>query len=1116
MKKYPFPFILLVTIFVVLTVLTSLVYADTSSVAIINDSFESSTLDSWKIDASGTDATAHLVSGGHLSPQCLEVIKNDTAGMIIISRTAPVTGGHTVQITADINSLFVGPSAEYFTQVQQLDATGKIITQQAMAFDDGFAVSSAFGGSYKTPQTLSEWKTTRHIVTLDAKTTQLVVRFVFRKGAQKVLLDNVLVNDLGINPPAAQVQPFYQKDLNVASASVDLDMLIPGFTYEITTTTSTPKNEGMGISWNWQDRNGKLSDLAGLPLQSQQGNVLVYRLTVPERAVEVLLQLHNDDLINIGWNHEAEYRKWSDISIRQLNGLPVIDTLFNNYIHHVSPKPQLTKPPGLIDMTPDDISQINAELANRPVVDASVVTHNGGMAIQLGNDFVPPQWASALPGLNILDQFGQVGKQGINIMRVSANRSGAGFDGSWIAPGKYDFSKVDAAIYRALKQNINADIIFNICGVYPPYWWGDAHPDQIVKDNNGLSLSIYDTYAYNRLWGKMDGGALHREHEKMFDGNNWLKDFGAQDNTTYFPSPASQSYRDAMKDYLTALRQHIESQPYGKAVIGYMIMWGYDAQWAWPQTGNNDQTVQPDGTISSKSASHLMDYSAPMLKYFQDYLRRVYSNQTALRAAWNDPKVSFETAQPPTANQLEVEKVNDMYPYLLDPAKDRQIIDWQRCKSEVIGNLANDLGMAIKSAGTRKVLVSGYFQDIDRAIGTDVILNGSGIDIMGGPNYTTREIGQSGISPFTFSSYQLHNKIEFTEVDHRVFSVMSRAYRGNQVFETPRKSIDVLQREFGRQIVRGDGAWTFDMGYGWYNQPILSGTLGDIHRNWEKVFSSDRSSVARVAMFVGDYPVHSRAIDSYVGRLYYLQEYVRSMLSQSGVAYDVYRMADLPKVADHYQVFIFPCAYALTDSERQSINALKNKNHLLVFGPAAGFVNDSVSSLDNVASLTGMQLTRDDKLPFTVKWRDDNPLIKDVSGYIGSEEDSVDFPVFSVSDPKAVSLANYMGHPDSSGIAYKDLGDWQSIYIGALGLYPPQLWRGIAALKKIPIYSSDGDPLWADKSLVAVQASWDGIHTINLPQKSQVTDLWSGRNFGSISQLKIQMKTGDNLLLWLH
>jgi len=1114
MKKYLSLIALVTTVF---CLAATAAFADNN--ALLEDSFESAQLSAWTVNASNTNAETYLVPGGHLSPQCLEIDKKDTTGLLILSRTVPVTGGHIVQITADLKSLFVGPFAEYYLQEQQLDAGGKIISQQGLAFNDGAAVASAFGGQYKTPQTLGEWKTTRHVISLDAKATQLKIQFVFRNGAQKVLLDNVRIDDFGTNQPPTTALPFYQKDLDVASAALDLDMLVPGFTYEITATTSTSQNEGMGISWSWQDRNGKTSELAGLPQQSSQNSQLIYRLNVPERAVKVLLQLHNDDLVRLGWAHEADYRKWKNISIRQVSALPAIDVLFNNYIHHISPNPELTAPPGIIKLTPDDITQIQAELAKRPTLDAAVAEHNGGMAIQLGNEFVPPQSADALPGLNLIDQFGQVGREGINIMRVSADHSGPGFDGSWIAPGKYDFSLVDAAIYRALQQNPNAYLIFNVCGVYPPYWWGDAHPDQILQDDNGLSLSIYDTYSYKRLWGKMDGGALHREHEKLFEGSNWLKDWGAKVNTTYYPSPASQSYRAAMKEYLTALRQHIESQPYGKAVIGYMMMWGYDSQWGWPATGNADQTVEPDGKISESGAPHLMDYSAPMQKYFQDYLRRTYADEAALRKAWNNPDVTFETAKPPTADQLKLEKVDGAFPYLLDPAKDRQLIDWERCKSEVIGDLANDLGTAIKTAGTRKVLVSGYFQDIDRSIGTEKILNGNGIDIMGGPNYTTREIGQSGITPFTYSSYQLHNKIEFTEVDHRVFSVMYRNYRGNQVFETPRKSIDVLQREFGRQIVRGDGAWTLDMGYGWYNQPILSGTVGDIHRNWEKVLSSDRSSVARVAMFVGDYPVHSRAATGYVGRLYYLEEYVRSMLSQSGVAYDVYRMADLPKVADRYDVFIFPCAYALTDNEQKAIDALKTKNHLLVFGPAAGFLNDSNRDVQNVQSLTGMQLTRNDKLPFTVKWRDDNPLIKGVSGYIGSDEgahQNFAFPMFAVTDPKAVPLADYAGKTSSVGIAYKDMGNWQSIYIGALGLYPPELWRGIAALKKIPIYSSDGDPLWVDKSLVAVQASWDGVHTIDFPQKSQVTDLWNGRDFGAISQLKIQLKTGDNLLLWLH
>lgn len=201
---------------------------------LFEDSFESSTIDILTVGANNTSAQARLVPGGHLSPQCLEVDKEDTTGILTLSHAVDVSGGHTVQITADLKSLFVGPFAEYFLWAQQLGADGKIITQQGFAFDDGFAVASAFGGAYKTPQTLGEWKTTRNMLSLDAKTTRLNLIFSFKGGAQKMLVDNIHVDDFGTGKPETTALPFYQKDLNVASASLDLDTLVPGFTYEIT------------------------------------------------------------------------------------------------------------------------------------------------------------------------------------------------------------------------------------------------------------------------------------------------------------------------------------------------------------------------------------------------------------------------------------------------------------------------------------------------------------------------------------------------------------------------------------------------------------------------------------------------------------------------------------------------------------------------------------------------------------------------------------------------------------------------------------------------------------------------------------------------------------------
>ena len=103
----------------------------------------------------------------------------------------------------------------------------------------------------------------------------------------------------------------------------------------------------------------------------------------------------------------------------------------------------------------------------------------------------------------------------------------------------------------------------------------------------------------------------------------------------YLPSPAATKCRTLMTDYLTALRKHVEKQPYGRAVVGYRLLWGYDSQWG---------AVRQD--YSAKNPAFL-DYSQPMLSGFRKFLKKKYHSLEQLRKAWNKPDVSFENAAIP-------------------------------------------------------------------------------------------------------------------------------------------------------------------------------------------------------------------------------------------------------------------------------------------------------------------------------------------------------------------------------------------------------------------------------------------------------------------------------------
>jgi hypothetical protein len=1082
------------------------------------EDFPQGSLAKWSCRADLTAARAQLVSGGTARPTCLEINKPDTSGQFTLSQTVPVSAGVYVSISADLQTLQVGPFAEYALTVSQLDGRGNpVATPTVYAFNDGVSVISGYGGTFKTPQTLGEWKITRHCLKTAPGVAAIKLQFGFRKGRQLVRLDHVCVEELGTAEPKPASLPFYSRTLDSAAAFLDLDMLVPGYSYELTARVDRPDTRGFGIQMSWVDRLEQASEKAALLPVSEQGDQLVYRFAVPERAVTVRLDLYHSDLAEIGGFQVAKYRKWKTISLRTIATSPPLDTLFVNYIQKLENDRLLSKPREVFSVSEYDRAILNAALATRKCADAEVKKINGGMVLLIGGQPVPPMLCASIHTVGKFDVYGELGKRGLSVIRVENTRGGPGMGGQWIGPGQYDFAGVDEAIYAALKQNPNAQIFFKIGGLYPPRWWGDAHPDEVVADSMGWSLSIFDEYGYSRLWGPMRDGVLGNAHQALYADNLWLINQGGKANTTYFPSPASNAYRRDIKNYLTALRRHIESQPYGKAVVGYHLDWGHDEQWGWPVTGAEDGIVGQ----KNQGAPRLLDYSSPMHAYFRAFLRSKYHSDQALREAWNQPSVTLDTAAIPAVGQRAPKysdnpQENVGVKYLLDPRTERPVIDYNICFGRVVGELLNELGMAVKAAAPRKVITSAYFQDMVRDLGHDLVVNGTGLDITVGPHYEAREIGQSGITPHLPDSYRLHNKIELTEVDHRVFPTVCRSYKDNQVFETPRKSISVLQREYARQICGGQGAWTLDMGQGWFTQPIIADTLGDIHRVFERAMAHDRASVAKMAVFIGDYSYHTMASQGYCTRIYFLVNYLRAALSQAGVPIDLYRLSDLPAVSDRYTVFIFPFAYGLTDQERAAIDRLKQRGNLLVFGPAAGYVGSHQLAVTQVEQTIGMTVRQDDHLPWTVKLLDQHPITRNLAGYMGSDEADhrmTAFPMFYITDPKAEPLGHYVGDGAGKiGMAFQDHGSWQSVYLGSMGLFPPELFRNLAQYKRLHVYSTDGDVMFFAKSLIAVHASTDGVKTLNLPAACEVRSLWDNQSLGILKSVRRPMKIGDNAL----
>jgi len=82
-----------------------------------------------------------------------------------------------------------------------------------------------------------------------------------------------------------------------------------------------------------------------------------------------------------------------------------------------------------------------------------------------------------------------------------------------------------------------------------------------------------------------------------------------------------------------------------------------------------------------------------MRRHFRFWLRRHYDNDlSAFRAAWNNPHLSFDAAEVPSAEEQLQSK---LYTFR-DPARERNVIDYYRCLADLSSDLLIDFCRAVK------------------------------------------------------------------------------------------------------------------------------------------------------------------------------------------------------------------------------------------------------------------------------------------------------------------------------------------------------------------------------------------------------------------------------------
>lgn len=616
----------------------------------------------------------------------------------------------------------------------------------------------------------------------------------------------------------------------------------------------------------------------------------------------------------------------------------------------------------------------------------------------------------------LLRQIGHLRRAGMHLYGVGVDTRQV-----WRPDGTIDFAKAEQVLLEALDADPDAHFMFCISTYLPPKWWGAAHPDELVGYAN----------------------AVVNPHETQVMRN------------VAVPSFASRAWLRDVADYQRRLVAHLESTPLARRIFAYRTDFGVNHEWHY--YGMACDAMPDDGKA--------------MTAAFRRWLRGRYADDVdALRRAWRDPSVTFETARVPPK---EVRLATQAAPFR-DPAKDRPAVDYARCHAAVVRDCVLNSDRAVKDACRGRALVGNYcgyffgmhFPAEGWHLANDEILDSPLVDFQSSPYVYgdfIRRAGEPQYARCLLESLRSRGKVALMEADN------STSFSGSpycSYSRTADEDFAILARDFCQTLCWGCGFWYFDFGQGWYADDAFAPFFARLLP--VRDLDADCSSVAEVVV-VGDY---ESVMFTNVKPPFTLGDTVTSRqvreLGHAGAPFDSASFADLAagRLKD-YRVYVFPNLFYATPEKRAVVARLRAAGKTCIWLYAPGYLTPDGASVDGVAALTGFRV---------------RPA--------SARRDGLQ-PVVEPDDPDAVRTDNYV-------VKGNDV-------LCCTGLLSARALRGLFRSRGIFIYSDDAaDALYANASFVALHNAKAGPRTIRLPRPSKVTQLYPERRDLGAGQTEIR------------
>ncbi|EDY21786.1 hypothetical protein CfE428DRAFT_1032 [Chthoniobacter flavus Ellin428] len=685
-----------------------------------------------------------------------------------------------------------------------------------------------------------------------------------------------------------------------------------------------------------------------------------------------------------------------------------------------------------------------------------------------GHHYHVQLWAKAVPARSLFVEFYQPGQPFVHLggpadpfpdqIKMAA-KVGVHFITfpiglPWPKPGETEnFTSEDAACHTVLAADPRALLIPRI-PMNPPAWWREAHPDEVMQWENGRRDAMV---------------------------------------------PASPLYRHDAAERLTALVKHLEEK-FGDHMAGYHPVgqntgeWFYEDTWKQPLNG----------------------YAPADLREWRKWLRAHYHDDEALRHAWNDTGVSFDTASVPTPAARHAAPAG----IFRDPKTGQALIDWAEFQQQSMADCVCEIAHAARQASAGKKLVL-FFYGISPRIrhggkwprhlrplcaAPRARLSGHRYRLLADFLFRSRprrqralhvRRGKCGARRQDVAQRRRHAHLP----GHRHAARLPRSRhhpRGHKCRTHPQCRPGIAGATSHVWMDLGATGWFRDRGM-WRQMAKLK-ALDDAMLQPPTPFRPeiaaviDAPSMWRVAP--GGQAVTGPCVTE-----------ARSRLGRVGAPYGQYLLDDVAAGKVHAKLYVFLNAWNLSTAQRHQLRDA-TRGSVCVWCYAPGYFDNGTPSLAAMQDLTGFHLRA---LGDVKAW------ITPVAGNPATLHQPFGLqhtvsPLFALDGHAEDILYTY---PDGSGaVAFRKRDDGQgaSLFVGAPGL-TSELLRFAAHRAGVHLYTETDCNVYANGPFVAIHATQNSNLQLNVGKAGPVTDVLTGQTVGQGPVVSLPVLHGDTRVL---